>query len=124
MKVIFIEATIPFLIRYSFCSALLSLFKECHGDGRVALPLLVTIDKLLSHGCLDSLILDPNNTFSTLLFDHVSLEAISCTDVKRLMTMVPVVIGLMPCTNADLVRYIFSRSRVSHSILDISQMSL
>ena len=85
-------------------SALLRLAQEHHGDGRVMLPLLVTIDKLLSHGCLDNSILDPSCLFSSILFDHLALEAKSCTDVKRLMAMVPVVMGLMSSANSDLVR--------------------
>jgi hypothetical protein len=85
--------------------ALLRLFHDHHRDGRVILPLLVTADKLISHGCLDCLIMDPLSTFSASLFDHVSLESSACTDVKRLMTMVPVLLGLMSSANLTLVSF-------------------
>jgi hypothetical protein len=83
--------------------ALISLFDEHSKDSRVILPLLVTVDKLLSHGCLDTLLQDDRSDFSTQLVSRIRKESSRCTDIKRLMAIVPVALGVLHSTDKTLV---------------------
>ena len=68
------------------------------------LPLLVTINKLLSHGLLDELIMAQDSLFARKLMACIASEAKRCTDVKRLLAIVDVSINLLhPRTHAKIV---------------------
>ena len=81
----------------------LSLFDEHPKDSRVIVPLLVSLDKLLSHGCLNTLLEDKRSDFAKQLVTRIRKESFRCTDVKRLMCIVPVALGLLHVSDKDLV---------------------
>lgn len=80
-------------------AVLLRLFKAHSRQGRVILPLLKTIDFLLSHQCLDDLILGSDSRFKASLLFSISTEAKNCSDVHRLLACMDVALGLVngPC---------------------------
>ena len=59
------------------------------------LPLLFTMDKLLSHGYLDELISAQNGTFIRHLISCLASETNGCSDVKRLLAIVGVSLALL-----------------------------
>ena len=71
------------------------MFDQHSRDSRVILPLLVTIDKVLSHGCFDCLLRDERSDFPQELMKRIRRESSRCTDIKRLMAIVPVALGVM-----------------------------
>lgn len=81
----------------------LTLFDEHTKDARVILPLLVTIDKVLSHGCLDCLLQDERTDFPKQLVMRLRKESSRCSDIKRLMATVPVALGMLHTNDKDLV---------------------
>jgi len=81
--------------------ALIRLFDEYSKDGRVILPLLVTVDKLMSHGCFDNLLAKADNDFAKELGLRVRREASNCVDMKRLMAIVPVALNVLHCVDLD-----------------------
>lgn len=83
--------------------ALIGLFDEHTRDNRVILPLLVTVDKLLSHGCLDCLLEDQRSDFPQQLVTRIRRESSKCTDIKRLMAIIPVSLGLLHSNDLNLV---------------------
>ena len=88
---------------WSFFAALISLFDEHTKDGRVILPLLVTVDKLLSHGCFDCLLEDQRSDFPQQLVSRIRKESSKCSDMKRLLAIIPVSLGLLHSNDLDLV---------------------
>ncbi len=82
--------------------ALIRLFDKHAKDGRVILPLLVSIDKLLSHGLLDTVLSNTSSDFSSQLSLRVRREASKCTDVKRLIAIVPVALSILDSNNSDI----------------------
>jgi len=81
--------------------ALIRLFDEYTKDGRVILPLLVTVEKLMSHGCFDGLLAKPGNDFAKELGLKIRIEASNCVDMKRLMAIVPVALNILHCVDID-----------------------
>jgi hypothetical protein len=75
--------------------ALLKLFELHRKDGRVILPLLKTLDVLLSHGVFDSLMNDSDINFSLKLMAQLRMECRGCRDVQRLVAAVSVALGLI-----------------------------
>ena len=75
--------------------ALLKLFELHRKDGRVILPLLKTLDVLLSHGVFDSLMKDFDIDFSSKLMAQLRMECRGCRDVQRLVAAVSVALGLL-----------------------------
>jgi len=73
----------------------LGLFHRHKKNGRVLLPLLSTLDKLLSHGCLDELLCAKNGMFIIDLMSCLTSEAKGCCDVKRLLAIVGVSLNLL-----------------------------
>lgn len=59
------------------------------------LPLLFTLDKLISHGYLDELLSAENGTFLCSLMICLESEAKGCSDVKRLLAIVTVALSLL-----------------------------
>jgi len=83
---------------------LLHIFEHNRRNGRVILPLLVTMNKLMAHGLLDELIMAQDSVFVRKLMVCISSEAKRCTDVKRLLAIVDVSINLLhPRTHAKIV---------------------
>ena len=85
---------------YPFVIVLLRMFDLHHRDGRVILPLLKTLDVLLSHGSLEPLIMErdassPNINFASSLMSVLVLECKNCSDVQRLIAAVSVALGLL-----------------------------
>lgn len=79
-----------------YCSLVfLELFRQYKRNGRVLLPLLFTMDKLLSHGYLDELICAQNGIFIRHLITCLANEANGCSDVKRLLAIVGVSLALL-----------------------------
>ena len=71
------------------------MFRQNKRNGRVLLPLLSTLDKLLSHGYLDELISGKDGMFVSKLMSSLSSEANGCSDVKRLLAIVGVSLNLL-----------------------------
>jgi len=76
---------------------LVRLFDKHTKDARVILPLLVTVDKLLSHGCFDDLLSNTSNDFAKEFELRIRREASRCDDIKRLMAIVPVALNILHC---------------------------
>ena len=74
---------------------LLGLFRAHSREGRVIVPLLKSIDLLLSHQCLDELLLKDEGAFKESLLSHLMIEAKNCSDVHRLFACVDVSLGLV-----------------------------
>jgi len=66
------------------------------------MPLLVTVDKVLSYGCFDTLLCKADNDFAKELGLRVRREASRCTDMKRLMAIVPVALNILHCDKCDI----------------------
>lgn len=104
----------PFLVKCSFdvfvqSAALLALFIRHRRDGRVILPLLKTLDVLLSHGTLDSMIIGKEDgvngtNFPSELMSQLRMECKGCTDVQRLVASVSVAVGLLVSDQACVVQ--------------------
>lgn len=73
----------------------LGLFKKHEKDGRVILPLLATLDKLLTHEYLDEVLAANSGSFCSKLVACIAKEAKSCSDIKRLLAMVGVSLALL-----------------------------
>eukprot|EP00985_Skeletonema_marinoi_P023587 scaffold15795_cov139-Skeletonema_marinoi.AAC.3 len=73
----------------------LGLFRRFKRNGRVLLPLLSTLDKLLSHGYLEELLTLNNGNFIRILMTSLSNEASGCSDVKRLLAIVRVSLNMI-----------------------------
>jgi len=89
--------------------ALLALFIRHRRDGRVILPLLKTLDVLLSHGSLDIMIMGKEDgvngvRFPSKLMSELWQECKGCTDVQRLVGSVSVALGLLVCDHADIIQ--------------------
>lgn len=83
--------------------ALIRLFEQQLKNQRVILPLLVTFDKLISHGCLDTLIKSETSKFAEKLAICVRKEAQNCQDINRIMAIVPVTVGILDCSDRKVV---------------------
>lgn len=73
----------------------LGLFHRFKRNGRVLLPLLSTLDKLLSHGYLEELLTHNNGNFIRNLMKSLSNEISGCSDVKRLLAIVGVSLNII-----------------------------
>ncbi len=73
----------------------LGLFHQFKRNGRVLLPLLSTLDKLLSHGYLEELLTHNNGNFIRNLMKSLSNEVRGCSDVKRLLAIVRVSLNVI-----------------------------
>eukprot|EP00986_Skeletonema_menzelii_P017354 scaffold19153_cov80-Skeletonema_menzelii.AAC.9 len=73
----------------------LGLFHRFKRNGRVLIPLLSTLDKLLSHGYLEELLTLNNGNFIRNLITSLSNEASGCSDVKRLLAIVRVTLNMI-----------------------------
>ena len=69
-----------FSISITHILVFLMLFKKHQREGRVILPLLKTIDLLISRLCIDELIQDAD--FSRSLLQHLEEEEKECKDVS------------------------------------------
>lgn len=83
--------------------SLIRLFEEQQKNQRVILPLLVTLDKLISHGCLAELIQNNTGQFAEKLATCVRREAQNCQDINRIMALIPVSFGLLDCSDKKVV---------------------
>ncbi len=83
---------------------MIKLFDEHSNDSRVIMPLLVTIDKLLSHRCLDNILQDERSDFTKQLVLRIRRESFRCTDIKRLMAIIPVALGSLHTHDKELVK--------------------
>ena len=59
------------------------------------MPLLATLDKLSTHGHLNALLIMKNGEFVDNLLASVVEEAKSCSDIKRLLAIIDVVLNLL-----------------------------
>ena len=59
------------------------------------MPLLITLDKLLTHGYLDELLVMESGQFVDDLLTNLLDEVRGCTDVKRLLAIAGVTINLL-----------------------------
>ncbi|EED95613.1 tubulin-specific chaperone d, partial [Thalassiosira pseudonana CCMP1335] len=75
---------------YQMGEVFLGLFDKNKRNGRVLLPLLATLDKLLSHGYMDELLSRKDGAFLSCLMICLSNESKGCSDVKRLLAIVGV----------------------------------
>ena len=90
----------------------MNLFQNHSKDNRVILPLLKTLDKLLSHGCFNSILLaecisnkdNDKTTLATSLVLAIKTETKYCTNVNKLMAIVNVLLSLLSLSDVKLVR--------------------
>lgn len=71
------------------------MFRQYEKNGRVLLPLLSTLDKLLSHEYIDELLCAKSGAFRSNLMACLAKEARGCSDIKRLLAMVGVSLALL-----------------------------
>lgn len=71
---------------------LLSLFIDHHKDERVILPLLKTMDLLMTHRCFDFLHEKRNAVYTRDLVTLLDEEAVRCSDVKRLFAIIDILL--------------------------------
>lgn len=83
--------------------SLIRLFEEQQKNQRVILPLLVTLDKLISHGCLAELIHNNTGQFAEKLATCVRREAQNCQNINRIIALIPVTLGLLDCSDKKVV---------------------
>ena len=94
--------------RCVFFLAFIGMFHHYKRNGRVILPLLSTLDKLLSHGYLDELLRNKDCAFLGDLLSSLSSEAKGCSDVKRLLAIVGVALNILqPHLESGMVRLCF-----------------
>ena len=74
------------------------------------IPLLKTLDKLLSHGCFNSILLTTNinnfsdtNSFATSIVLSIKTETKYCTNVNKLIAIVNVLLSLLSSSDIKLV---------------------
>lgn len=91
---------------------LLKLFEKHQKEGRVILPLLKTIELLISQRSLDCLLQNENSGFPPSLVDHLKKEARGCKDVKRLLGIADVLVGLVNTRHDDLVSFNYSEESI------------
>lgn len=63
------------------------------------LPLLFTLDKLISHGYLEEVISSDDGRFISKLMTYLTSEVNGCSDVKRLLAIVGVSLSLFTTTS-------------------------
>jgi Tubulin folding cofactor D C terminal len=81
---------------------LLGLFRSHSRDGRVILPLLKSIEILLSHRHFDELLQsNDKHSFKRSLLKCISTEAKNCKDVHRLFACIDVALGLVSSPSDD-----------------------
>lgn len=106
----------------------LGLLRQNKRNGRVLLPLLSTLDKLLTHGYLDELLSANNGEFVSNLMSCLAKEANGCSDVKRLLAIVGVSLNLVQphLETMSTVRVLFAlscSSCLSYLLLTTSVLS-
>jgi len=87
---------------------LLKIFKKHQRDGRVILPLLKTLDLLITHRMMENTIqLNPN--FGVLLVNLIMTEERKSSDVQQLFAFARVLFGLLgDSTNREVSIWLFS----------------
>ncbi len=73
----------------------LGLFRKYKRNTRVLIPLLSTLDKLLSHGYLNELLCSENGEFCSKLVACITSEAKGCDDIKLLLAIIGVSFALL-----------------------------
>ncbi|KAL7566990.1 hypothetical protein ACA910_019918 [Epithemia clementina (nom. ined.)] len=68
-------------------NTLLALFERYKGVGRVTLPLLRSMEKLLARRCFDDLLLDNEKDYASSLQRQVESEFAGCRDMDRLIAL-------------------------------------
>ncbi|GAB6032084.1 hypothetical protein CHUAL_010448 [Chamberlinius hualienensis] len=81
----------------AICDTLLKIFEDNLTNTRLTLPLLKTIDQLLSTGYFDNILQQSGATFGLKLFVLVKKEISTCKDPAKIMSGVSVLCDLLPC---------------------------
>ena len=100
----------------------LELFRKHHGEARVVLPLLKTIDMLLNRGCLERLTSE-ESLFYVSLLDHLAIESTSCRDVKRLTAIISVSTGLIGSVRTSQKALSLACSLLTHEFPRVRSLS-
>ena len=105
-RVVFCKGLTQYRVsRLSFSTPeLVQVFRCNHRRGRIILPLLKTLDKLVNRGCLNGLIHVKESTFCVSLLECMIMEAKGCKDVHTLLTIVSVSLGLLSPLHNQTVR--------------------
>ena len=82
-------------LHISSSTVFLGLFQKYKRNARVLIPLLSTLDKLLSHEYLSELLCAGNGEYCSMLIACLASEAKSCGDVKLLLAIVGVSFALL-----------------------------
>ncbi|BFZ03564.1 hypothetical protein BsWGS_06603 [Bradybaena similaris] len=78
-----------------FFEVLLTLFKEHQRDDRVSLPIMKTLDHILSWGLIDSLASDSNDSVPDRIVDMIRAEVHKCGKPQKIMAGADVYCGLL-----------------------------
>jgi len=78
----------------AFCKTLMEIMVSHLQQDRVVVPLLKTVDLLLSNGCLEP-VLDEAHSFGVELFEQCQEELKKCSDVNKISTAIDVICGLL-----------------------------
>lgn len=78
----------------AFSKCLLEILTAHMQQDRVVVPLLKTLDLLMSNGCLEP-VLDEAHTFGVELFEQCQTEIMKCSDVNKISTAIDVFCGLL-----------------------------
>merc|ERR1711988_1729608 len=73
----------------NFSKTLFLLFHEHRGDDRVTLPVMKTMDMLLSKGIFEAFATEEPPTFGLSLLEHVKNEILKSTNIIKLFTGIP-----------------------------------
>ena len=90
---------------FFYAKVFITLFSLHSKDGRVIVPLLKTIEQLLSQSCLNPLLSNESN-FASDISSKLKIEIYQCTDVQRIFGIVGVLVGLLSARDENLVRFI------------------
>jgi len=88
----------------AFTLSILAVFKTNQKVDRVTVPLFKFLEQLLTSGCLETILDDPENTFSFDLFNLCKTEVGKCGDPNKIMTSADVFCQLLQAGDNNTVK--------------------
>lgn len=79
----------------AFGADLLAILEAHPKDDRVVVPLMKTLDLLMSNGCLEPLLVDEECAVAATLLDLCKKECVKCTDVNKISAAIDVYCGVL-----------------------------
>ena len=88
----------------AFTNSILTVFKTNQKVDRVTVPLFKFLEQLLTSSCIESILDDPDNTFSFQLFNLCKTEISKCGDPNKIMTSADVFCQLLQAGDGNTVK--------------------